>query len=344
MEPSQHALTREETERCVDEIQPVPLDQYGSDLWFQQHILAERLNNRAHYSVQHQVEEFVGDLLAERGKLAVLAANLIRIGAWKAHVWPKLDPAVLQQAHIKAYFLLFHEATLMNLLEIVLFHQPHVLALGPVLPDLIDYCATRVAWLNTAEATAARAPQEVPPAASPAQLAAPSDPAADLQAHRTQLQFTIAMTSISVLRYITECGEALPLGAQQRLFGHHDVPAAAIYLIHNAPWIRRRVSTDAKAASPAPGRREATLERFNEGRWEALAHDDVPRLGKTEAQVWLLLYNLLLEPAFQTRYPFTAFRVRHVMSLSDVFTATLRDQLPVIERLERYVAQVAILH
>lgn len=63
-------------------------------------------------------------------------------------------------------------------------------------------------------------------------------------------------------------------------------------------WLRRLApSVPQPHALTAPRRTHSQAERFADGRWQALAPADRLTLGQLDAQVWLALHNLLLEPA-----------------------------------------------
>eukprot|EP00727_Mastigamoeba_balamuthi_P003083 m51a1_g12772 putative zinc finger mynd domain-containing protein 10 (178) ;mRNA; r:93-3231 len=62
-----------------------------------------------------------------------------------------------------------------------------------------------------------------------------------------------------------------------------DVLPLLMALMERPPWVRRGESG---------GR-----ERWNDGAWAAVDAGDEARVTKTEAQIWLLLINLLVDPA-----------------------------------------------
>jgi hypothetical protein len=47
------------------------------------------------------------------------------------------------------------------------------------------------------------------------------------------------MKAITILRYMTDQVESLPLGVSTRLVLTHDVPILFIQLVEDKPWIRR---------------------------------------------------------------------------------------------------------
>ena len=60
-------------------------------------------------------------------KVKTLIKDLLAIEAWRSEVLPKLIKDVANNNNVmRVYFTLYHEATLVNLLEVMLFHK-HVL-------------------------------------------------------------------------------------------------------------------------------------------------------------------------------------------------------------------------
>jgi hypothetical protein len=80
-----------------------------------------------------------------------------------------------------------------------------------------------------------------------------------------------------------------PLSVLTRLLNDHDVICNLVYVIEKAPWLKSQ-------------KKSKTFEKFEDGRWKSVSKDDVLLLGKVEAQIWLSLYNLLLEPECQKKY------------------------------------------
>ena len=92
-------------------------------------------------------------------------------------------------------------------------------------------------------------------------------------------------------RYLSEHLAVLPLGVPGRLVATHDAPLGLLALIDRPPWERRR----AAAAGPGPGsdpdpkgptkpRVRPMLERFEGGRWRAVAPSDRLQLPQPAVQ------------------------------------------------------------
>ena len=95
---------------------------------------------------------------------------------------------------------LYHEATLVSLLEAVLYHEEACLAVGGATVDLIDYCM-RAATFLTADPAAMHA---VDAAAVSARALVDMSGQEHLDHQTRTLAFDIAIKAVAILRYITD--------------------------------------------------------------------------------------------------------------------------------------------
>lgn len=79
-----------------------------------------------------------------------------------------------------------------------------------------------------------------------------------------------------------------------------DMPSALVALVTNQPFERRR---DGKS------------EKFFDGKWTVVPPSDRMLMTKTEGQVWLSLYNLMLEPDCRRKYQFNTFNKNELLKL-----------------------------
>ena len=63
-------------------------------------------------------------------KLDVIVNDLITLEAWKENVYPLLLDEVAGKNTMRCYFILYHEATLVNFFEILLYHKHVCESLG----------------------------------------------------------------------------------------------------------------------------------------------------------------------------------------------------------------------
>ena len=110
-----------------------PFTTFPSRRWLAQHEVVERLNVAAHAHARANTDDFVLSAVLAHGKLPVLVAELLAAEAWREQILPQLLPQLLERAaasatgaadvSLRLYLSLYHEATLVNLLEAWLYHD-----------------------------------------------------------------------------------------------------------------------------------------------------------------------------------------------------------------------------
>jgi hypothetical protein len=207
--------------------------------------------------------------------MPTLIHELILIDAWRKQILPLLKKE-LNDTQI--YFLVYYEATLVNLLEIICYHEHVTLSAEGAMNDLVDYCFKKLTLLNEWY------------------LFMRSD-----SYHRThsvegqeedkikELDFSIAISTLSVFRYISEFLPKFPLNVINRVLKRNDMIALCAQLIDTAPWIKKTMKG---------------YQLFETGKWRPLSKTDSLLVSKTEGQVWLSLYNLLMDPECRKAYQY----------------------------------------
>ena len=80
------------------------------------------------------------DAFVTNDKVTPLVSDLLTAEAWKAKVLPLILSDVAKLSSIKSYLCLYHEASVCNLLEVMLFHRTACEGSEDALVELIDYC------------------------------------------------------------------------------------------------------------------------------------------------------------------------------------------------------------
>lgn len=107
--------------------------------------MLENLNLQAHQSARSHTDEFVLESFITFDKLPFLIRDLLLVDCWREHVFPRIVKDLAERrATMRAYFVLYHEATVINLLEVLLYHAHGCEAAGDSLVELVDYCARKV--------------------------------------------------------------------------------------------------------------------------------------------------------------------------------------------------------
>lgn len=133
-------LSPYEAEHMVQSLQEIDIKEYGSKQWFRQHETLDRLNIQAHKNALGSTDEFVMDAFVTHDKLLLLVQDLITAETWKLKVLPLIKKDVASLSTVKSYMCMYHESSVCNLLEIMLYHRTACESSEDALVELIDYC------------------------------------------------------------------------------------------------------------------------------------------------------------------------------------------------------------
>ncbi|XP_029006954.1 zinc finger MYND domain-containing protein 10 [Betta splendens] len=306
-----------EAEGFVQSLETFSLKEVGSARWFRQHEYMEKLNMQAILNASGTHDEFVKELLVSFGKIPVLIHEMILTEVWKQKLFPIL--CQLQDFNPKntfhLYMVIHHEATIINLLETIMFHKDSCDAADDAVLDLVDYCHRKLTLLAS-KATHSKDDLTVKGTVSSIE---------ELQSQSAALEFEISLKSVSVLRYITDHTDSISV--INRMLCTHNLPCVLVQLIHCCPWSRCR---------------EGIVEKYINNKWQKIPVEDHLKMTKLDGQVWISLYNLLLKEDCQRKYDFNSFNKNQLLKLRGFLTEVLIDQLPHLVELQRFLAHLAV--
>lgn len=312
-----------EAESFIQSMQIFPLKDVGSASWFRQHEYIEKLNMQAILNASTMHDEYVKDLLVSRRKIPVLVHEMILIEVWKQKVFPVL--CQLQDFNPKntfhLYMVLHHEATIINLLETIMFHQDSCAAGDDSILDLVDYCHRKLTLLASQATREGATTQDQPVLKEKTPVSAMEE----LETQRAALEFEISLKAVSVLRYITD--HTGSISVISRMLCTHNMPCVLVQLIDCCPWKRFK---------------QGALEKYIDGRWQKIPAEDILKITKLDGQVWISLFNLLLKEDCQRKYDFNNFNKNQILKLRSFLTEVLIDQLPNLVELQRFLAHLAV--
>jgi hypothetical protein len=119
-----------------------------------------------------------------------------------------------------------------------------------------------------------------------------------------ELDYSIAISVLSVFRYISDFLPKMPLNVIHRVLTRNDMIALCAQLIDTAPWLKKTLNG---------------FELFETGKWKRLSKSDTLIVSKTEGQVWLTLYNLLMDPECRKTYHYYETNYPHVIKVYPCF-------------------------
>ncbi|XP_036247154.1 zinc finger MYND domain-containing protein 10 isoform X2 [Molothrus ater] len=311
-----------EAEALVRALQGSELRDIGGQGWLRQHEYVEKLNMHGILSASAGQEQLLTELLVSHAKIPVLIGELISVEIWKHKIFPVL--CRLQdfkpRSTFPIYVVLHHEASIINLLETVFFHKEICESAEDSILDLIDYCHRKLTLLAARSTTAPAAELPAEPLASPSSMQ-------ELQKQAEVMEFEISLKALSVLRFITDQLDSLPLSALTRMLNTHNLPCLLVELVEHCPWSCWEAGQ---------------LKKFENGTWHVVPPEDQVKMTKLDGQVWLALLNLLLSPECQRKYRFDGFNKSQLLKLRAFLTDVLIDQLPNLVEMQRFLSYLAV--
>jgi hypothetical protein len=181
---------------------------------------------------------------------------------WKEFVYPKIVDQLAGKNSMRLYFVLYHEATLTNLLEVMMYYKHVIQALeGEKWIEVVDYVARKLTRVNSANAAGAGADfrtlnpcvsgssassstssEQTPKTAQElADKIAKTKPADELAQQFVEIEFRICISACFLIRFICEHIDVLPISVHSRITDTHDILVLVIPLIENPPWTRYKM-------------------------------------------------------------------------------------------------------
>ena len=265
----------------------------------------------------------------QHDKLSLLVADLLVSEAWMQHALLLLrSHLALHGNTLVSYALVHHQRVVANLLEVMLHHSDAATCLseGDAI-ELCDWCARQVAFLDYKGRKFAQGK----PKSAKEILAQPAEE--DLKEQEQEIYFGCELAALTILRHLSDhaASNALSLGVLHRIAMTNNIAAGIVLLLLHPPWDR-----------PFPGK-GGGKQRWEKGEWVRVMPAELQRLSTAEAQAWLLLCNLLLDPAAFAKLDIdNEFFVDSLLQLRPKLTPSLTQQLPLSESLLRFLEALAM--
>ncbi|XP_073837310.1 zinc finger MYND-type containing 10 [Musca autumnalis] len=310
----------EELSFFVESIRPFEIRDVGSDKWLDIHEMIIKLSQQAILEAAEHREEEVKEMLISRDKLKILIHEAYCIFLWKTKVLPHLldiDPN--PQATFLIYTVLYHEGAAIALLDVALYHSSGCEALQDTSLDLIDYCAQGVAQVIGLVSMGYHENED--------NIDVDEAILTELERQKRDLIYKIGIRCISILCYMADNLNALPISASRRMVVTHDIIWLMADLLQFRPWQRKT---------------KRGLEKFIEEKWIVVKGEDVVKVVKHEAQAWFCLRQLLFNTNVMQSYELNEERRKHLGKCLGLLHESLLDQLPPLIDLKQYLCQLSM--
>lgn len=344
MQFSGSTMALPEAELTIRELQPLGFCDIGSDKWKNKRDAVEQLNMCTHANAVRQVDDYVKTFLVEHDKLPALLHELLMMEAWRQRV---VDPssavtskptaellAAIASSPTGPYMYCSYESILVNLLECVCFYEETVTGFGDDILELIDYCWRQVSFLFSME----RELSQVQPAddvSSAANALSSNDPVKTLLKSMKQQSVTRAMGCISILWFIVDRLNDLPLAVSNSILNKNDLLVGLSDILVMQPWVRR--------VGPAGGKGAVAFQKFFNGDFAPVSDSDALVVCVPEAHAWFCMHKLLCDPEVRRRYQYTTHKKEIILKVRRFMNETLIDQIPALSSVQRALEELSFM-
>lgn len=192
--------------------------------------------------------------------------DLLTAEVWKTNVLPLMMEEVAKLSTIKSYMCVYHEASVCNLLEVMLYHKTACESSEDALVELIDYCYRKFLHLQcNAEMYAKNRDQCLNDPKKKLNFT----PVQDLEHNVKEIEFNSAMICFSIIRFICDHIQDLTVGIIHQLMEANDMPCILVPLLELKPWIRKNIKGD--------------IEKFEDQKWQVVPEKESNKVTKIEA-------------------------------------------------------------
>jgi zinc finger MYND domain-containing protein 10 len=315
-------LTNFEAEEIISrKLLDLPIDKIGSEEFIRHHTLLERLNMQAVKNALLGGDDFILENFVTYEKMKSLITELFTINHFKSYIYPKIKSKIPESASCKMYICLYHEAVVVNLLENFMFHVTACQTSEDYIIDIIEYCYTKIskAMNNKQSEITNKSSEKKSDSLSNEQ---------EMDNKFEEIEFYISMACLSILRYITDHLQALPFPVKNHIMNIKDIPMLLVALMESKPWLKN----DDKGG----------LLLFENNQWSPISEYS-NKLPKLEAQIWISIFNLMMNVENNQKYEITEFRKSNLLRLRKFMNESLYDHIPPLQQFYRALEEMALM-
>lgn len=305
----------------INSIKKFQVVDIGTHEWFELHEILIKFNQQAIIEASTHREEMVKELFISNGKPDILIHEAYCILIWRTKVLPKM---FMNERNANStfflYTILYHEAVVISLLEILLYHENGCQALGDTAIDLIDYCTQAVVQL-----IALNHQNHALEVLDPKQVETESA-SEELERQKKDLQYKIGFRCVTILSFIADKIDAMPISVVRRMVVTHDVPCLLSNILNCQPWIRSING----------------VEKYIDDKWISINEIDVVKVTNVEAHAWFCLRQLLFSKEAMNFYEINDFRQREISKCQELLSVNLLDQLPPLSDLKHQLCTLSL--
>ena len=349
-------MTQFESEEIISKkIKEISFETIGSPEFIQHHAYLNKLNMQEMKNILTGGEDIIMTQFIDHDKLKLLIKELYTVNTFKEKVYPTIKDKIIKLCSIKTYFILYHEAVLVNLIENFLYSITACQAAEDYLVDVIEYAYKMISkyvaykmknpddTLNYGNNSSLFGNNKVDEELSleekikkiNEQVKDKENDIKEMEEKFKEIEFGIAMSCINILRFISDHLEQLPFPVRHHMMNVKDVPILFVTLMELRPWRRKVMKYNEKLK-----KKEEIEEIYENNNWTNLIIHKFPKL---EAQVLITIYNLVMNQDNNKKYEITEYRQNQLLRLRKYFTEVLYDQIPQMMNLYRSLENMSLM-
>ena len=89
------------------------------------------------------------------------------------------------------------------------------------------------------------------------------------------------------------------------------MPCVLVPLLELKPWLRKNI--------------HGKMEKYEDQRWQQIPDNEMHKVTKIEAQIWLAIYNMFLSREANRKYEVTTFRKSNLLRLRKYINEQMID-------------------
>lgn len=199
--------------------------------------------------------------------MRTLVHDLLVTEAWKEKLFPIIKNDIAKVTSIKSYMCLYHEATICNLLEVMMYHRTACESGEDALVELIDYCYRKFVSL-TSKADFFYQRQKNPEVDDPKKYL-DMNKVQELEKNFDDIEFSCGMICFSLIRFISDYMSDLAVPIVHQMLENNDIPCVLVPLLEIKPWLKKNAKGE--------------TELYEDQKWQVRKPHDEGRLPKIEA-------------------------------------------------------------
>ena len=227
-----------EAELLIKDLEPISFDEFPSIKMVKKHSFLEKFNMQAVKNALAGGDDYILEFFVTFDKISDIIKELLISRHWKMTVYPIIKNEICEISSVKTYVCIYHEAVIISLLENFFFHLTACQAAGDYLIEVVEYCYQRLSKLlyelENKKHNKIKEDQK-----KEDQNKTKISEVEEMDNKIEDLELPIALSCISIIRYISDHLNNLPFPVRHHMINVKDVLLILIPILECKPWIKK---------------------------------------------------------------------------------------------------------